>query len=437
MSTQNTKTLGLFTLIALVIGNMLGAGVFTTSGFALGELGSPLYVLLAWFIGGLLALCGAISYGALVRLMPVSGGEYYFLSRVVHPMAGFVAGWISLWAGFTAAIALAAITFEAYLLPSGLRETLPDNSLATVVILLAALAHGFQVRHGARLQTATVTLKLLLITGFILFVTLTSDIDQWPGVQAWRQSPGVDFSLPVFAVTLMWISYSYSGFNAAIYVASEVGDAARKVPRAMIQATLLTTGAYLVLNGIFVFAPAPGDIVQQEDVAALASQALAGEALANVMRGVIVIALFTSISAMIMAGPRVYAQMAADGLMPAFLRFEGPVPGIAIAMQALLSIVVVWISGLQQLLSYLGFTLALSTVATIASLFVVAGRNKTGAGRLPGYPWAPGIFITFTLLFAGLAATINPMEMLAAVITIVSAVVIYWLIGRRHQTISR
>jgi len=437
MSTQNTKTLGLFTLIALIIGNMLGAGVFTTSGFALGELGSPLYVMLAWFIGGLLALCGAISYGALARLMPVSGGEYFFLSRVVHPLAGFVAGWISLWAGFTAAIALAAITFEAYLLPSALRATLPENSLATMVIFLAALAHGFQVRYGARLQTVSVTLKLLLIIGFIAFVSLTSNIDQWAGMEAWRHSPRVDFSLPAFAVTLMWISYSYSGFNAAIYVASEVGDAARKVPRAMILATLLTTGIYLLLNTIFVFAPAPGDIAQQEDVAALASQALAGDTLANAMRGVIVIALFTSISAMIMAGPRVYAQMATDGLMPAFLRFEGRVPGTAIAMQALLSIAVVWISGLQALLSYLGFTLALSTAATIASLFVVASRNKTGAGHLPGYPWAPGIFITFTLLFAGLAATINPMEMLAAVITIVSAVIIYWVFGRRHQTISR
>ncbi len=107
--------LGLFSLTALVIGNMLGAGVFTTSGFALSDLGSPLYVLLAWFIGGLLALCGAASYGALSRLMPVSGGEYFFLSRVVHPMVGFVAGWISLWAGFTAAIAFSAITFEVYL----------------------------------------------------------------------------------------------------------------------------------------------------------------------------------------------------------------------------------------------------------------------------------------------------------------------------------
>jgi len=437
MSTQTRKTLGPFTLMALVIGNMLGAGVFTTSGFALGDLGSPWYVLLAWFIGGLLALCGAISYGALARLMPVSGGEYFFLSRAVHPLAGFVAGWISLWAGFTAAIAFAAITFEAYLLPTALRDTIPENSLATIVILLAALAHGLHVRHGAMLQNFAVALKLLLIIGFILVVLLTSDIDQWAGVVAWRHSTRAEFSAPVFAVTLMWISFSYSGFNAAIYVASEVGDAARKIPRAMIQATALTTVVYLLLNGIFVFAPAPGEIAQQEDVAALAAQALAGETLAGIMRGIIVVALFTSISAMIMVGPRVYAQMAADGLMPALLRFEGRVPATAIAMQALLSIAVVWMTGLRELLSYLGFTLALSTVATIASLFLVVGRNKTGVGHLPGYPWAPGIFITCTLLFAGLAATINPVEMMAAVITILSAVAIYCLFGRKHQRISR
>ena len=110
------KGLGLPSLVALVVANMLGAGVFTTSGFALGDLGSPLYVLLAWVVGGLVALCGALSYGALARLMPVSGGEYLFLSRTVHPLAGFIAGWISLLAGFTAAIAFTAITLEAYLL---------------------------------------------------------------------------------------------------------------------------------------------------------------------------------------------------------------------------------------------------------------------------------------------------------------------------------
>ena len=429
------KTIGLFTLITLVIGNMLGAGVFTTSGFALGDLGSPLYVMLAWFLGGIVALCGALSYGALARLMPESGGEYFFLSRAVHPLAGFIAGWISLWAGFTAAIAFAAITFEAYLLPPSLSNALPHNTLATAAILLAALAHGLQVRYGAVFQNVAVALKLALISGFILFALWSAGSREWAGVEAWASSGEPSLSLPAFATALMWISFSYSGFNASVYVASEVADARRVVPKAMIYGTAATTLVYLLLNAIFVFAPAPQDIAQQEDVAALAAQALAGETLAAVMRGIIAIALLTSISAMIMVGPRVYAQMAADGLMPAVLNFRGTVPVAAIGMQALLAVVVVWMTDLRELLSYLGFTLGLCTAATVACLFAVIRRDGAPGERLPGYPWAPLVFIACTLLFAALAAPINPWEMLAALLTVASALLVYWLFGKRHQRI--
>lgn len=429
-------SLGLFTLVALVIGNMLGAGVFTTSGFAMADLGSPVLVLLAWLVGGALALCGAISYGALGRLMPVSGGEYYFLSRAVHPLAGFIAGWVSLWAGFTAAIAFAAITFEAYLVPAYLRDTLPANAVATLLILLSALAHGLHVRHGAIIQNVAVLIKLALILGFIVFAFAGSEVGAWSGALACRGDELPAFSIPAFAMTLMWISFSYSGFNASIYVASEVPGAVRIVPRAMVIATIVILLVYLLLNAIFVFAPAPEEIAGQEDVAAIAAEALAGKALATFMRGVIVVALFTSVSAMIMVGPRVYAQMASDGLMPALLRFEGEVPRSAIVMQALLAITVVWMTGMRELLSYLGFTLGLSTVCTVACLFIVVRRKTADARQLPGYPWAPGIFIACTLVFAGLAATTSPKEMLAAVLTILSAVIVYWLFGRRHQRIT-
>jgi fructoselysine transporter len=427
------STLGLFSLTALVIGNMLGAGVFTTSGFALSDLGSPLYVLLAWFIGGLLALCGAASYGALSRLMPVSGGEYFFLSRVVHPMVGFVAGWISLWAGFTAAIAFSAITFEVYLLPSAWRSTIPENAVASAVILLAAAVHGLSVRGGALLQNTVVVLKLAFILAFILFVFANSEPAAWPGVNAWRDSAPGSFTIPAFAATLMWVSFSYSGFNASIYIASEVRDATHSVPRAMLYATALIMMLYLLLNAIFLFAPAPAVIAGQEDVAALAANALSGELLANLVRGIVAVAMFTSVSAMIMIGPRVYAQMARDGLMPTFLRFDGRAPAAAVSAQALLSIAVVWLSGLRELLSYLGFTLGLSTVITVASLFVIARERNSEVRDFPGYPWAPVVFIVFTLLFAGLAAVANPWEMLAAVLTIVSALIVYALFGRKHR----
>lgn len=431
------KSLGGISLTALVIGNMLGAGVFTTTGFAMADLGSPGWVLLAWLVGGALALCGAVSYGALARLMPVSGGEYFFLSRVVHPLAGFIAGWVSLWAGFTAAIAFAAITFEAYLLPASLRAAIPENVVATIAILLAALAHALHVRQGALLQTAAVAIKLLFIGGFILFAVVLGDPGGWAGVRAWRHAPPTGFAPAAFATTLMWISFSYSGYNAAIYVASEAKQASAAVPRAILLGTVCTMVIYLALNAIFAFAPAPDAIAGQEDVAAIAARAVAGDAMAHLMRGIIAMALFTSVSAMIMTGPRVYAQMADDGLMPAFLRFGAEVPASAIALQALLSVVVVWLAGLRELLSYLGFTLGLSTAATILSLFIAVRRRGSDAPALPGYPWAPALTVIFTLIFAGLAASTNPREMLAAVLTILSAVLVYLLFGRKHQTINR
>jgi len=430
---NKNNNLGLYTLIGLIIANMIGAGVFTTSGFAIGDLGSPVLVLLAWFIGGCLALCGAISYSALSRLMPVSGGEYFFLSSAIHPAVGFVAGWVSLLAGFTGAIAYAAITFETYLLPQVYRDAMPENIIASIVIIIAAVAHGLHIKNGTLLQNLTVIIKLILIGGFLSFVLVGPAMSSWDGVQAWRDSVPGEFSIYTFALTLMWISFSYAGFNAAIYIASEVNEPARVLPKAMFYGTLITMVIYLLLNAIFVFVPAPEAIHYQQDVAAIAAQALGGDTLAMVVRIIISIALFSSVSAMIMIGPRVYAKMADDGLMPRVLQFKGEVPSAAIFMQAVLAIIVVWITTLRELLSYLGFTLGLSSVITVASLFIVARRPGVDTRVLPGYPWVPAVFIVFTLLFACLAAVREPWQMAAAVITIVSGVGVYYLFKTKYS----
>jgi APA family basic amino acid/polyamine antiporter len=325
---------------------------------------------------------------------------------------------------------------EAYLLPVAGNTVLPSNVLASAAILVAALAHGLQVRYGAVLQNFAVVIKLVLITGFIFFAVFASDSAQWSGVHAWQHQETTPLALPAFATTVMWISFSYSGFNAAVYIASEANDAPRLVPRALLVGTLVTMLIYLLLNAIFVFAPAPELIMNEEDVAAVAANALGGHLLETVMRGIIVIALFTSVSAMIMVGPRVYAQMAEDGLMPAWMDFQGPVPARATLAQALLAMVVVWLTDLRELLSYLGFTLGLCTAATIGCLFVMARRDPGATVDLPGYPWAPALFIAFTLFFAALAATLNPGEMLAAVLTIASAIIVYRFYGSRHQRIK-
>ncbi len=425
-----SSRLGLFTLSGLVIANMIGAGVFTTSGLSIGELGSPGLVLLAWLIGGAIALTGAISYGYLVRLNPQSGGEYLFLSRNLHPLAGFIAGWVSLLAGFTGAIAYSAMTLETYLLGAATETEIPENLLATSVIVLALLAHSVRLGYGTVTQNFAVTLKLILISGFIFYALIALPFESWEGIDS-TMPAAADVTIFNFALTLMWISFSYSGFNAASYIAGEVPGAKTIVPRALLIGTAITVVVYVLLNGIFVLMPPLETIAFREDVAAVTALFIGGEAYANLIRGIIAVALFTSVSAMIMIGPRVYSKMADDGLMPNFLKFTGEVPRASIITQSILAIVVVWISTLRELLSYLGFMLGLSTAATVISLFIVVRKNPEWRKQLRWYPWPAVIYVIFTLLITALAAINEPLEMLAAVITILSGVILYLLINRK------
>src|SRR5688500_2300013 len=161
-------TLGLTSLVCLIIANMIGAGVFTTAGFALADLGSANRVMAAWVVGGIIAISGALSYAGLVRHMTESGGEYLFLSRVIHPVAGFIAGWVSLLAGFTGAIAFAALAFETYAFPTR-PDWMPSGAAAVTMVALAAVLHGVRVRTGAAFQNFIVVLKVVMIAGFLMF----------------------------------------------------------------------------------------------------------------------------------------------------------------------------------------------------------------------------------------------------------------------------
>src|SRR5690606_9545869 len=248
--------LGTGTLTALVVGNMIGAGVFTTSGFALAELGSPARVLWAWAVGGAVALCGALGYGALARRLPLSGGEDLYLSPSTRPLVVFVAGWLSPLAGFTAAVSFAAFTPAAYGLPEGVARGGPlAGAIASGVIVLSALLHGLGLRVGAGAQNAAVAVKLVAILAFVLFALLAQGgPSSWRGIvegtQGTLEIP--PFSIGAFASSVMWISFSYSGFNAAVYIAGEVPGAATRVPRALVAGTVTTIGVYLVLNTVFV-----------------------------------------------------------------------------------------------------------------------------------------------------------------------------------------
>lgn len=420
------RTLGLFSLVCLIIANMVGAGVFTTSGFALGDLGSANRVVAAWVVGGLIALAGAVSYGGLVRRMTESGGEYLFLSRVIHPVAGFIAGWVSLLAGFTGAIAFAALTFETYAFPVR-PEWLPEGVAASALVVLAAVLHGVRVRAGAVTQNTAVVLKVALLIGFLFFA---ASVAMTTGAAPVTVVPG-PFSLSAFAGSLVWISLSYSGFNAAVYVAGEAKDAERNAPRALWIGTLIVTGLYVALNAAFVYLPSFETVVGKQDVAAAAAQAIGGDTAAMGIRVIIVIALVTSVFSLIMAGPRVYARMAEDGVLPGIFRFTGTeAPTAAIFGQAALAIALISLSDLRGLLGYLGFTLSISAALSVASLFILAKREGRQAIAVPGYPFTPLFYVVVTLVLAGIAGARDPLQLLAAVVTIASGSVAYYFVKK-------
>ena len=424
-SPSTAAPLGFFSLVCLIIANMIGAGVFTTSGFALSDLGSPNRVVAAWIVGGFIAICGAISYGGLVRRMTESGGEYLFLTRVVHPVAGFIAGWVSLLAGFTGALAFAALTFETYAFP--VRPAwLPPGVAAAAMVMAAAFLHGIRVPTGAITQNVAVVLKLIMIAGFLLFaafVALSRGIAPAP----LNVGP---FSLATFAGSLVWISLSYSGFNAAVYVAGEAKDAQRNAPRALLVGTLIVTVVYVALNAAFVYLPPADAVAGREDVAAAAALSIGGETASFFIRLITVVALITSVFSLVMAGPRVYARMAEDGVFPKFFRFggDGP-PTAAIFGQAIFGVLVIALSDLRGLLGYLGFTLSLSAALSVASLFIVSRREGRQAIRVWGYPFTPLFYVLVTLVLAGIAGWRDPTQLLAALATIVSGSIVYYAFG--------
>ena len=401
--------------------------MFTTSGFALADLGRRDLVMLAWGIGGVLAMCGALSYGALARRIPESGGEYTLLSRTVHPLAGLAAGWVSLLAGFTAPIAAAALALQAYLGPSFAGLGSPEW-IGTAAILAAGLMHGLRLREGVILQNLAVGLMLLVIGALLVLGAL------------WGTSEGststsdlLEPEIGAFAATLVWISFAYSGWNAAVYVAGEVRDPEKNLHRSLWLATgLVTLIYYLGLNAVFLYSAPPGELAGKAEVAAIAADALGGDALRSAVSALVALALFTSISAMVMAGPRVYARMAADGLFPRALSSGGDAPRAAVTLQVGLAILVVWVSDLVQLLGYIGFTLSLSAAATIGGLIALRWREGADRVPVPGYPWVPGLFVLTTLVIAGFMVAREPLESALGLLTIALALPLYWL-RRREQ----
>lgn len=424
---STTARLGLASAVALVVANMIGAGVFTTAGFSLASVGTRGAVLWLWLAGGVIAMCGALSYGALALRYPRSGGEYEYLWHTWHPAAGIAAGLVSMLAGFSAPIASSAAALEAYLYP--LFGALPPARpwLGSAAIVLLAASHGVRVAAGARLQNAMVGVKLVLI---VVFLVIGARLLARP---ATGPSLAVEFTWAAFATSSLYVYFAYSGWNASAYVAGEVRAARTNVPRAMLLGTALVLCLYVGLNAVFLWAVPPASLAGRADVGAIAAEALLGASGRPLVSSIVALALLTSISAMLMAGPRVYARMAEDGVLPRLFAATGGggAPFGSVALQAGLALVFLWVADLQQLMGYIGWTLSLSAAATVLGLIRV--RRRDGAAAVPcvGWPLVPLLFVLPVCGFAGLSLFDAPGKSLLGLGTLGLAVVVAWSWTRR------
>ncbi len=385
-----------------MVANTIGAGVYTTSGFTLRDLGTPQAVLLVWALAALLALSGAQSFAALARALPLSGGEYLFLSRLWHPAAGFIAGWVSLLAGFAGAQAYGALAMAEYLPFSNEVE----KGLGVGLLVFLSISQGFLVRFGTLLQNLTVTLKALFLAGFILvgWSLLPPSVAAPPATE-----PVAGWATWAYAVLM--VTLSFTGFNAAIYVAEECQEPRRDIPRAMFWGTVITAVLYLCVNAVFLFS-APVESLKVPGIALASAQALGGTGLAEGVRALVLLSLFTLISGTAVSGPRVVKKMGEDGFLPPLTLAQ------ASALQCAIAVVMTLWSDLFQQLGYLSLVLSLVSAMTVAMVFRLPARAR------PNYLW-PTIYLLGAMITSVAALLVNPSVGWGALATLVTGLAVY------------
>ncbi|NNC89788.1 MAG: amino acid permease [Akkermansiaceae bacterium] len=414
---------------AIVVGNMIGTGIFTSLGFQVADIRSGFVLMTLWVLGGVFALCGALCYGELAAALPRSGGEYHFLGRIYHPAVGFLAGWVSATVGFAAPVALVAMAFGEYLASA---TPVPVAAASGGVVAVVAGVHLCEIRIGGRFQSVFTLLKVGMI------VMLAGAFFVFGEDQGVRFLPGPgDAALLVsapFAVALVFVMYAYSGWNAATYVVNDVRDPQRTVPRALFAGTLLVTVLYIGLNAAFLHA-APMEILEGEvEVAQVAAEAAFGSRGGSLVALLICLGLLSSLSAMTWAGPRVAVTMGEDyrPLRWLAVRSKKGVPYVAVLWQTAIVYLLLIDGTFEAVLVYIELLLILSGFLTVAGVIWLRWREPglERPYRAWGYPLTPVIFLGISAWMIVYMVRAKPVESGWSLATLVAGALVY-LAARR------
>ena len=433
----SARTVSWVTATAIVIADMVGVGVFTSLGFQVSDVTSGFSLLLLWIVGGIVATCGALCYAELAAMFPRSSGEYNFLRRIYHPAFGFVAGWLSATVGFAAPIALAAMAFGVYF--TSVVPNLPPQLfgmpiswqlfLGVAMTWLAALVHLGGVWLGGAYHNAWTALKLLFIAVFIVAGLVFGNLQ--PISFAPSAADLTTVASAPFAISLVFVMYSYSGWNAATYIVGELREPTRNVPRALFLGTGIVIVLYVALNAVFLISTPLPELAGQLDVAIVAGRHIFGELGGRIVGALICLGLVSSISAMTWIGPRVTMTMGEDvPLLRLFARkSKQGAPAAAIVFQLLVANLLLLTQSFEAVLDFIQFSLAFCSFFTVLGVI----KMRMTDPQLPrpyrawGYPVTPLVFLIVTLFMMYYLVVNRPLQSLAGFAMMLAGLGIYYM----------
>jgi APA family basic amino acid/polyamine antiporter len=407
------RQLGTLSATALVVSNMIGAGIFTTTGFLAGDLAQPSLVIGIWFVGAALALAGALCYSELGVNFPRSGGEYVYLSEAWGPAWGFIDGWVSFFAGFSAPVAVSAMGISAYLayfsqslsteagtaISLGVVQLQMGGAtlLACAIVAVFTAVNLFGIAQVAKLQNVLTATKILVIF-VLLLLGFTIGNGDWGHLAETTERTSTGSLAAQFATSLIFVFFAYSGWNAAVYVAEEIRDPEHTLPKALVMGTVFVALLYAALNVLYIYANSLGELKGVVAVGAKAAGSLFGESAGGLFSGAMAVALLATVNAMSMIGPRVYYAMARNGaFFPAAAKLHPKwnSPWIAVLAQGLCACALILTGTFQSLINYIGFTLYLFTALSVLALFKFRHRPGWKRSRWVnvGYPIIPLAYV--------------------------------------------
>ena len=414
--------------IALVMANMIGTGVFTSLGFQLQELNSPFLVLVLWVLGGLIALSGAFSYAEIGTHIQKSGGEYAFLTNIFHPLAGYLSGWISITVGFAAPIALSAIAFMAYF-PLYHLET---KWASITLIAFITFIHTINLNFSATFQNISTSLKIILILSLIVLgMASKTELDQ---AEVWKIPYLSAFFSPAFAIALIYVSYSYSGWNAAAYITEEFERPKKSLPVALIGGTMIVTLIYTLLQYTFLKHVPMESLSGKLNVGTIAVNKILSAQYGKYFGFAISLLLLSSISAMVWVGSRVTSSMAKDHKLWRYFRVEGTeIPKNALWLQFGISVLLIITGTFEQILIYCGILLTISSMITVLGVFKLRKQKKSEilqGFKSPLFPLFQILFVILSLWMIIYALLHNPFETMIGFTNLILGVLTYFIYNK-------